>query len=31
MHTYGFSEEELIKLARANKDKIGWDGGEIYW
>ena len=31
MHTYGFSEEEFIKLARANKDKIGWEGGEIYW
>lgn len=31
MHTYGFSEEEFTKLARANKDKIGWEGGEIYW
>lgn len=31
MHSYGFGEEEFTKLARANKDKIGWDGGEIYW
>ena len=30
MHTYGLHLEDLAWLARSNRDKIDWDGGQIY-